>query len=111
MAAAYSDGTQPVLTRAVCEHVGKAREPAKKLLIRGQALTTMPSYRRIHTLTAEGASDRELDVATWLPMYVEDAWQVQARAMLHVCGPSSWKYSMTGARVCRQHCTTSQCYS
>ena len=79
-------------------------EPMKKRLIRGQALTAMPSYRRIHTLTEGRASEAELDTATWLPMYLQDAWQVQARAMLHVCGPSCWKYNKTGTRVCRHHC-------
>ena len=64
----------------------------------------MPSYRRIHTLTEGRASEAELDTATWLPMYLQDAWQVQARAMLHVCGPSCWKYNKTGTRVCRHHC-------
>ena len=29
---------------------------------------------------------------------------MQARAMLHVCGPSCWKYNKTGTRVCRHHC-------
>ena len=79
-------------------------EPMKKRLIRGQALTAMPSYRRIHTLTEGRASEAELDTAAWLPMYLQDAWQVQARAMLHVCGPSCWKYNKTGTRVCRHHC-------
>ena len=79
-------------------------EPMKKRSIRGQALTAMPSYRRIHTLTEGRASEAELDTATWLPMYLQDAWQVQARAMLHVCGPSCWKYNKTGTRVCRHHC-------
>ena len=79
-------------------------EPMKKRLIRGQALSAMPSYRRIHTLSAQGPSDKELSGDAWLPLYIEDAWQVQARAMLHVCGPSCWKYNKTGTRVCRHHC-------
>jgi hypothetical protein len=74
-------------------------ESMKKRLIRGQALLAMPCYRRIHTLSAQGASDMELEGDAWLPLYVRDAWEVQARAMLHVCGPSCWKYNKTGTRV------------
>ena len=79
-------------------------EPMKRRFIRGQALTAMPCYRRIHTLSATGANAAELNAQTWLASHVEDAWQVQARAMLHVCGPSCWKYNKTGTRVCRHHC-------
>eukprot|EP00435_Cladocopium_sp_Y103_P003865 s1119_g1.t1 len=79
-------------------------EPMKRRLIRGQALTAMPSYRRIHTLSADAANAAELNAKTWLALHVEDAWQVQARAMLHVCGPSCWKHNKTGTRVCRHHC-------
>ena len=79
-------------------------EPMKRRFIRGQALTAMPCYRRIHTLSASGANAAELNAKTWLASHVEDAWQVQARAMLHVCGPSCWKYNKTGTRVCRHHC-------
>ena len=82
----------------------ESSEPMKKRLIRGQALTAMPSFRRIHTLAEGRPSDIELDAAAWLLMYVQDAWQVQARAMLHVCGPSCWKYNKTGTRFCRHHC-------
>ena len=45
-------------------------EPMKKRLIRGQALSAMPCYRRIHTLSAQGASDKEFDGDAWLPLYV-----------------------------------------
>ena len=79
-------------------------EPMKKRLVRGQALSAMPSYRRIQVLQQGCSSEAELDAAGWLQMYVQDAWQVQARAMLHVCGPSCWKYNKTGTRVCRHHC-------
>ena len=79
-------------------------EPMKKRLVRGQTLSAMPSYRRIQTLQKGCSSGAELDAATWLEIYVQDAWQVQARAMLHVCGPSCWKYNKTGTRVCRHHC-------
>ena len=63
----------------------------KMRLIRGQPLTAMPGHRRIHTLSAEGASELELDGDAWRPLYVQDAWQVQARAMLHGCGP--WQHA------------------
>lgn len=55
----------------------------------------LPNYQRIHTLSAKGASKLELDGDAWLPLYVQDARQVQARAMLHFCGPSYWKYTVT----------------
>ena len=63
----------------------------KKRLIRGQALTAMPSYRRTHTVSAKGASELELDGDGWLPLCVHNAWQAQARAMLRVCGP--WQHA------------------
>ena len=79
-------------------------EPMKKRLVRGQALSAMPSYRRMQKLQKGCSSGAELDAGRWLQLYVQDAWQVQARAMLHVCGPSCWKYNKTGTRVCRHHC-------
>ena len=78
-------------------------EPMKKGLVRGQALSATPSYGRIQTLQKGCSSGAELDAASWLQMYVQGAWQVQARATLHVRGPSCWKYNKTGTRVCR-HC-------
>ena len=63
-----------------------------KRLIRGRALTTMPSYRRIHALSAEDASELELDGDAWLPLYVQDAWQVCCMFAVHPVG----KYNKTG---------------
>ena len=80
-----------------------APRPAKKP-IRGQALTAMPSYRRIHSLKQGSASDCELSPQKWLEQFLKDGWQVQARAMLHICGPSCWKYNKTGTKICRHHC-------
>ena len=54
-------------------------EAMKKSLICGQALTTMPIYRRTHTLSAEGASELELDGDAWLLLYVQDAWQCKCK--------------------------------
>ena len=36
--------------------------------------------------------------------FLDDAWEVQTRAMLHVCGPSCWKYNKSGTKICRHHC-------
>lgn len=72
--------------------------------IRGQALTALPSYRRIQCLRQGSASDRELSAQKWLERFLTDSWQVQARAMLHVCGASCWKYNKTGTKICRHHC-------
>ena len=80
-----------------------APRPAKKL-IRGQALTALPSYRRIQSLKQGSASDCEMSAQVWLERFLQDGWQVQARAMLHVCGPSCWKYNKTGTKICRHHC-------
>ena len=77
---------------------------ARKQPIRGQALTALPSYRRIKLLQASGPSTLELSSAAWIQEHCKDAWQVQARAMLHICGPSCWKYNKTGTKICRHHC-------
>ena len=78
---------------------------ATKRPIRGQALTALPRYRRIRSLKKGSASNCELSAGEWLVLFVNDAWQVQARAMLHVCGPSCWKYNKTGTKICRHHCS------
>ena len=77
---------------------------ATKRPIRGQALTALPRYRRIRSLKKGSASNCELSAQEWLVLFVNDAWQVQARAMLHVCGPSCWKYNKSGTKICRRHC-------
>ena len=58
--------------------------------IRGQALTALPAYRRIQSLKKNAASSDELSAQQWLKFFLADAWEVQTRAMLHVCGPSCW---------------------
>ena len=40
----------------------------------------------------------------WRQAHIEDSWHVQVRAMIHVCGPSCWKYNSNGIRICRHHC-------
>ena len=65
--------------------------------IRGQALTALPSYRRINSIRKGATSSAELPASDWLAKFAQDAWQMQARAMLHVCGPSCWKYNKSGA--------------
>ena len=77
---------------------------AAKRPIRGQALTALPRYRRIRSLKKGSASNCEMSAQEWLVQFVNDAWQVQARAMLHVCGPSCWKYNKSGTKICRHHC-------
>ena len=40
----------------------------------------------------------------WRQALIEDSWHVKARAMIHVRGPSCWKYDINGVRICRHHC-------
>ena len=72
--------------------------------IRGQALSALPVYRRIHSIREGAVSSAELSSSEWLTKFAADAWQIQARAMLHVCGPSCWKYNKSGVKICRHHC-------
>ncbi len=79
----------------------------------GQVLTAFPQYRRLNrlrrdrpslNLSAHCSQRDELCDGCWRSAHVEDAWHVQARAMIHVCGPSCWKCNKNGARVCRHNC-------
>jgi hypothetical protein len=83
-------------------HGRKATIPKKP--IRGQALTALPAYRRIRSLKKDAASSDEWSPQQWLKFFLDDAWEVQTRAMLHVCGPSCWKYNKSGTKICRHHC-------
>ena len=38
---------------------------------------------------------------SWLGEYIRDCRLVQNRTMLHKCGPSCYKYSKDGTRICR----------
>ena len=76
----------------------------QKRLIRGQALSAFPAFRRIQSLKQNGASSSELSAHQWLKFFLADAWEIQTRAMLHVCGGSCWKYNQSGTRICRHHC-------
>jgi hypothetical protein len=83
-------------------HGRKATMPKKP--IRGQALTAFPAFRRIRSLTKDAASSDEWSPQQWLKFFLDDAWEVQTRAMLHICGPSCWKYNKSGTKICRHHC-------
>jgi hypothetical protein len=40
----------------------------------------------------------------WCQSFASDAWQVQCKAVSHICWPSCWKYNKSGTRICRHHC-------
>ena len=46
----------------------------------------------------------ELCAECWREACVTDAWHIQTHAMIHICGPSCWKYNANGVRICRHHC-------
>ena len=46
-------------------------------------------------------SSLELCKESWLQSYLNDSRLIQNRAMLHKCGPSCYKYSKDGTRMCR----------
>ena len=46
----------------------------------------------------------ELCAECWREACVTDAWHIQTQAMIHICGPSCWKYNSNGVRICRHHC-------
>ena len=43
----------------------------------------------------------ELSKECWLQCYLDDSRMIQSRTMLHKCGPSCYKYSKDGTRICR----------
>ena len=83
-------------------HGARCIKPKKPL--NGQALTAFPDYRRILSLRKDEASSKELSAQQWVKSFLDDAWEVQTRAMLHVCGPSCWKYNKSGTKICRHQC-------
>ena len=85
----------------------------KRKTMCGQTLSSFPQYRRIQVLKprekfceAYSAHDisQELCAGCWRQAHVEDSWHVQVRAMIHVCGPSCWKYNKNGVRISRHNC-------
>ena len=83
----------------------------------GQTLSSFPQHRRIKDLkfrpnsfcvafNERGTSKECVCVCAdcWRQAHIEDSWHVQVRAMIHVCGPSCWKYNSNGIRICRHHC-------
>ena len=76
----------------------------KDMPICGQVLTAFPQYRRRNLLSNAPTDDLELPAASWCDAHVRDAFHIQSRAMIHVCGPSCWKYNKAGSKVCRHHC-------
>lgn len=85
----------------------------KRKTLCGQTLSSFPQYRRILRLKSSVPmcadykthdTSHQLCVDCWRQAHVEDSWHVQARAMIHVCGPSCWKYNKNGTRICRHHC-------
>ena len=81
----------------------------------GETLSAFPRYRRIKDLKFrpnsfcaafnEGGTSKECVCAKcWQQAHIADSWHVQVRAMIHVCGPSCWKYNSNGRRICRHHC-------
>ena len=81
----------------------------------GQTLSSFPQYRRIKDLKLrpnsfcvafnEGGTSKVCVCADcWRQAHIADSWHVQVRAMIHVCGPSCWKYNSNGIRICRHHC-------
>ena len=87
----------------------------KQKVLCGQTLSSFPRYRRLKYLKRPSLvrlcaafgprcnADEELCSSCWREMHVRDSWHVQTRAMIHVCGPSCWKYNKDGTRVCRHH--------
>lgn len=86
----------------------------KQKTMRGETLSSFPQYRRIKGLkiranfcSAYNAHDTSQECVCsdcWRQAHVNDSWHVQVRAMIHVCGPSCWKYNKNGTRICRHHC-------
>ena len=79
--------------------------------LRSQEIGSRNQYRRMmfvkqrSDLRHESEEDPgELSAESWCQACVEDAWHIQTHAMIHVCGPSCWKYNKNGVRVCRHHC-------
>ena len=81
----------------------------------GQTLSSFPQYRRIKDLkfrpnsfcaafNKRGTSKECVCADCWRHAHIKDSWHVQVRAMIHVCGPSCWKYNSNGTRICRHHC-------
>ena len=79
----------------------------------GQTLSSFPQYRRANRLRSrlnlsadyqQNRDENELCAGCWRKAHAEDSWHVQARAMIHVCGPACWKYNKNGTRICRHHC-------
>ena len=87
----------------------------KQKTLCGETLSSFPRYRRIKDLKFrpnsfcaafnEGGTSMECVCAKcWQQAHIADSWHVQVRAMIHVCGPSCWKYNSNGIRICRHHC-------
>ena len=78
-----------------------------KVTLRGSTSASFPAYRRQKVIFADAYRAQhntvELCKDCWLQEYLQDCRAVQNRAMLHKCGPSCYKYSKDGVRICRHH--------
>ena len=76
-----------------------------KVTLRGSTCTSFPKFRRQQVVFAASYQAHhntiELCKDCWLQEYVRDSRLVQNRTMLHKCGPSCYKYSKDGTRICR----------
>ena len=87
--------------------------------ITGTAIARLPNYRRCGVLFAKGeeqdgicrASIMGLDGTLWRREFTKDVWELARQAILHMCGPSCWKYNKVKskygekvARTCRHEC-------
>ena len=87
--------------------------------ITGTAISRLPHYRRCGAVFAT-ATDKDgiirativgLDGIVWRREFSKDVWELARQCILHMCGPSCWKYnkvkSMHGqvvTRTCRHEC-------
>ena len=72
------------------------------MTLRGSVCSTFPAFRRQKVVFGNEYQNRmELSAHRWLHDYVRDSCLVQNRTMLHKCGPSCYKYSKDGVRICR----------
>ena len=73
--------------------------------LRGSTCASLPAFHRQKVVFADAFRAHhnitELCKTSWLQEYVRDSRFVQNRTMLHKCGPSCYKYSKDGVRICR----------
>jgi hypothetical protein len=96
------DRPSPADAEVALRAPAEAKVRVRKIILKGSVCSSFPAYRRQKSLVAQRRQKTtEMSAQHWLQAYVKDARLVQDRTMLHKCGPSCWKYSKEGQRLCR----------